>query len=238
MNVVIPMAGKSSAFKEAGIDIPKPFIDIKGKSMVQRAYESIGIKAKYHFIVLKEHEEKYNATEHIKKFCKDANVIIIQTVTSGPAETLYVSKKHIPKNEPLIQTNVDQVLNWEPKRFTKFLKQEDPDSAVVTVYTVDPHYSFIVPDQNNNGKLLKEKEVHSCHGLIGTHYWKKADLFFSSFLGAKKKGYKHNDEIYVSLTFNDLIDRGYNVKNYCLKQHEIQHVIGSPDELSIYERKL
>ncbi len=40
MNVVIPMAGKSTAFKEAGIKTPKPFLDIKGKTMVQRAYEN------------------------------------------------------------------------------------------------------------------------------------------------------------------------------------------------------
>ena len=238
MNVVIPMAGKSSAFKEAGIDIPKPFIDIKGKTMVQRAYESIGIDANYYFIVLKEHDKKYHAYDVISEFCPEAKILFVDEVTSGPAETLFVSKKFIPNDQPLIQTNVDQVLDWEPDRFIKFIEDEDPDSAVVTLYTVDPHYSFIVPDQNNNGVVLKEKEVHSCHGLIGTHYWKKADLFFSSFLGAKTKGYKYNNEIYVSLTFNDLLDRGHNVKNYCLKQHEIQHVIGSPDELSIYERQL
>ena len=54
MNVVIPMAGKSTAFKEAGIETPKPFLDIKGKTMVQRAYESIGIDANYYFIILRD----------------------------------------------------------------------------------------------------------------------------------------------------------------------------------------
>ncbi len=238
MNVVIPMAGKSTAFKEAGIKTPKPFLDIKGKTMVQRAYESIGIDANYYFIILREHDEKYGVYELINKFCPEAKVLYVEEVTSGPAETLFVSKKFIPNNEPMIQTNVDQILDWEPKRFLKYIKKEKPDSAVVTKYTVDPHYSFIRVDQFNNGELLKEKEVCSCHGLIGTHYWKKAKYFFDSFLGAKKKGYRYNDEIYVSLTFNDLIDRGLTVKNYCLKQHEIQHVIGSPDELKIYEGKL
>ena len=34
MNIVIPMAGKSSSFSNEGIETPKPYIDIKGKTMV------------------------------------------------------------------------------------------------------------------------------------------------------------------------------------------------------------
>ena len=113
------MAGNSTAFKEVGIDTPKPFIDIKGKSMLQRAYESIGIEGNYYFVILKEHEEKYGAYSHILDFCPNAKIQFIDEVTSGPAETVYKTKGFIPDNEPLLQTNVDQILAWDHKRFLK-----------------------------------------------------------------------------------------------------------------------
>tara|TARA_A100001201_G_scaffold103667_1_gene88939 strand:- start:2606 stop:3337 length:732 start_codon:yes stop_codon:yes gene_type:complete len=243
MNVVIPMAGKSTAFKEVGIDTPKPFIDIKGKTMVQRAYESINIDGDYYFMVLKEHEEKYNAYDIISSFCPDARIIFIDEVTSGPAETLYKSKGHLKNNGPLIQTNVDQVLEWDSSRFINFLKEKDPDGAVVTINTCDPHYSFIKLNHQHVGMLMSEKECISNNGLIGTHYWKSADLFYDSFVGADKKGYRYpqgddNAEIYVSLTYNDLIDRGYIIHDFKLKQSEKQHVVGDLPSLKQYEDKL
>jgi len=39
MNIVIPMAGRSSYFSDKGVDTPKPYIMIKDKPMVQWAYE-------------------------------------------------------------------------------------------------------------------------------------------------------------------------------------------------------
>lgn len=238
MNIVIPMAGKSTAFKEVGIDTPKPFIDIKGKSMLQRAYESIGIEGNYYFVILKEHEEKYNAYNHILDFCPNAKIQFIDEVTSGPAETVYKTKGFVPDNEPLLQTNVDQILDWDHKRFLKFLQVKDPDGAVVTINTCDPHYSYMMCDPDYKATLFTEKNVVSNHGLIGTHYWKTADLFYSSYIGATKKGYTKKGEVYVSLTYNDLLDREYTILDFKLKQHEKQHVVGSPHELQLYEAKL
>ncbi len=244
MNIVILMAGKSESFVNAGIDTPKPYIDIKGKTMVQRAYESINLKGKYYFVALEAHKDKYKVNETIKAFCPDAEIVYIPEVTSGPAETLYKLKGIVPDKEPLIQTNVDQVLEWDSLRFKKFIEQENPDSAVITINTCDPHYSFIKLDKNFKGVRLSEKEPCSNNGLIGTHYWKEASMCFSSYEGAVEKNYRYplyNEqiaEVYVSLTFNDLLDRGYEVLDFKLKQSEKQHVVGDVPSLKEYETRL
>ena len=244
MNIVILMAGKSESFQNAGINTPKPYIDIKGKTMVQRAYESLNLKGKYNFVALKAHKEEYKVEETIRSFCPDAKIIYLPEVTSGPAETLYKLKDEVPGDEPLIQTNVDQVLEWDSSRFEKFIEEKDPDSAVVTINTCDPHYSFIKLDKNFKGMRLSEKEPCSNNGLIGTHYWKKASMCFSSYEGAVEKNYRYPlydeniAEVYVSLTFNDLLDRGYEVLDFKLKQDEKQHVVGDVPSLSQYEDRL
>ena len=74
-------------------------------------------------------KQKYNAYNHILDFCPNAKIQFIDEVTSGPAETVYKTKGFVPDNEPLLQTNVDQILDWDHKRFLKFLQVKDPDGA-------------------------------------------------------------------------------------------------------------
>ena len=83
-----------------------------------------------------------------------------------------------------------------------------------------------------------EKTIISNEGLIGTHYWKKASDYFRSFEKAKEQGLTYNDEIYVSLTFNPLIEEGKIVKDFKLKQSEKQNVVGDVPSLSLYEDRL
>ena len=242
MNIVIPMAGKSSSFSNEGIETPKPYIDIKGKPMVQRAYESLGldhVAKTVYFIALEEHKEKYNVEEVVKSFCDKAEVIYLPFVTSGPAETLYKLKDIIPDDEPMLQTNVDQVLEWDSSRFVKFIEDEkDIDGALVTINVVDPHYSFARYDQERIALDVTEKIIISNEGLIGTHYWKRAGDYFRSFEKAKDEGLTYNDEIYVSLTFNPLIKEGKIFKDFKLKQSEKQNVVGDVPSLSEYEDRL
>ena len=90
-------------------------------------------------------------------------------------------------------------------------------------------YAKYGPDRT--AREILEKQVVSNDGLIGTHYWKKASDYFRSYKEAKKQGLTYNDETYVSHTFNPLIQEGKIVRDYKLKQHEKQHVIGSPKDL-------
>ena len=42
MNILIPMAGEGSRFKQVGYTIPKPLIEIKGKPIVILMYTEMG----------------------------------------------------------------------------------------------------------------------------------------------------------------------------------------------------
>ena len=241
MNIVIPMAGRSSSFSDKGVDTPKPYIMIKDKPMVQWAYESLNLDEYADtvvFIALEEHREKYNVDNLISKFCSKAKVKYLHEVTEGPAETLYKAKGLVNDGEPLLQTNVDQILEWDSKRFIDFIKDEDPDAALVTINVVDPHYSYAKYTPDRVAVEVREKEIISNDGLIGTHYWKHAGDYFASFEQTKDKDIRYNNEYYVSLTFNELIAKGKIVKDFKLKQSEKQNVVGDVPSLSQYEDRL
>ena len=55
MQIVIPMAGRGSRFKDAGYTNPKPLIDVNGRPMISVVVSNIGLPGKYVFVALEEH---------------------------------------------------------------------------------------------------------------------------------------------------------------------------------------
>ena len=60
LNILIPMAGAGSRFKDAGYIFPKPLIEINNKPMIQIVLDSLNLEGNFIFIVQKEHQEKFN----------------------------------------------------------------------------------------------------------------------------------------------------------------------------------
>ena len=68
INIVIPMAGRGSRFKEAGYEMPKPLIDIYGHRMIDYVIENIrpDREYKFYFLCLRDHMEKYGLEKHLR----------------------------------------------------------------------------------------------------------------------------------------------------------------------------
>ena len=55
MNILVPMAGRGSRFKDVGYTDSKPFIDVNGKPMIHRVIENLNIDFSdtfYRFIIV------------------------------------------------------------------------------------------------------------------------------------------------------------------------------------------
>ena len=66
MNILIPMAGEGSRFKNVGYTFPKPLIEVRKKTMIQLVIENLKIDAKYNFVVKEEHVKEYNIDSMLK----------------------------------------------------------------------------------------------------------------------------------------------------------------------------
>ena len=53
-NIVLPMAGRGSRFRQKGYKDSKPFIDVEGKPMIRRVIENLNIEfdKNFKFIIL------------------------------------------------------------------------------------------------------------------------------------------------------------------------------------------
>ena len=239
MNILIPMAGLGTRFKNEGFELPKPIIEVNDKTLIEHSVSSLGIEGRYIFITRK--YENPNDNELLSKKLKELSPtsveIQLKSPTRGAVETCLFAENLINNNEPLIITNCDQITDWVPEDFREFINQNNLDGGVVTYTSVNPKNSFAVVEKGIVTKLA-EKEAVSNIALIGLHYWKKGSDFIKSaknlLQNFEEKG---RPECYISETYNNLIEEGRVIKNFHIPVNQYIS-LGTPYDLKIYQGKL
>ena len=232
------MAGAGSRFQKIGIRDPKPLINILGKTLIEHSVDSFNVTGRFIFITRDFDDPADNArlSSLLKQLRPESVEVRLPTMTSGATETVLAAKSLIDNDDPLVVYNCDQLINWDPYDFLKFLEDKSPDAAVVLYNNRDPKNSFA---EIENGVVtnLVEKRAVSNHALIGFHYWRKGKDFVSSAT-ALLDNFRVNGspECYVSETFN------YLPKNsLILPYHIANHLfvpLGTPEDVAKYKGKV
>ena len=232
MNIVIPMAGRGERFTKEGFVKPKPLIEINNKTMIEYALDSLNLDGRYIFIVYKYSDESINTKliNILNKTKPGCEIIQIDYITSGPASSALLAKELIDNDQELIITNCDQIMKWDSSKFINFINNSDKDGLVVTYNSDTDKNSYIKIDTNGLGTELSEKKVISNLSLNGIHFWKKGKYFVKSTLSMISKDIRVNNEFYISMTYNQMIESGLKVGNYHIdsKHH---YAVGTPEDL-------
>lgn len=235
INIVIPMAGRGERFREQGFETPKPLIEFNGKTMIEYAVESLDIRGKFIFIVYKYSEESYNIRirEILNRIVNNPIIIEIDYITDGPASSALLAKDYINNDDELIVTNCDQIMKWNVDDFLSYKNNNKFDGIVVTYESNTNKNSFIQLDENGLGIKLAEKKVISNISLNGIHYWRKGLFFINSVEKMISKNIRVNNEFYISMTYNEMINDKLLVSNYHINKCE--HIaVGTPEDLKYY----
>lgn len=237
INIVIPMLGLGQRFKD-NTDVPKPLIEVDGKTLIEHSIESLNIKGKYIFITRNYDNQKYNKklTDIFDKLCTDYVEIKSDKLTSGPAETCLLAVEHIDQDNPLIITNCDQLMKWDSKEFLEKIKNSDVDGAVVTYESdsIKDSYAKVV---NEKIVQIAEKQVISNEALTGVHYWKHGKDFVRSANKALEDISLRYKERYISETYSYLIDEGKNLITHKIPVNEYI-CLGTPEHVDQYLGKI
>ena len=226
------MAGLGSRFLKKGYKLPKPLIEINGLPMIHLVLESLMIEGKYFFVVRPELDtELVHAV--IKSKISNYEFIISEDVTEGPACSVLLCEDKLDKNDELVVTNCDQIMEWDSSLFLDSSRKND--GTVVTYFSNTPKNSYAKINNLNQVLEIREKEVISNVSLNGIHYWKKA-LFF---INSAKQMIRENDrapngEFYVGPTYNYMISAGQKVGIYHIPNNQ-HHPVGTPSDLKLYE---
>lgn len=233
LNVLIPMAGLGSRFKEAGYVFPKPLVEVHGKPMIQAVVESLGIKARYTYIVQKDHYSKYNLSYLLNLITPGCNIVQVEEMTEGAASTCLLAKGYIDNESPLIMANSDQIVEWNSRQFIYDLMTKNADGGIATFKSTHPKWSYARVDSNGLVLEVAEKKPISDIATVGIYYWKHGSDFVKYADQMIEKNIRTNGEFYVCPVFNEAI-----LDNKRIFTSNINKMwgIGTPEDLNNYLR--
>ena len=209
MNLVIPMAGDSKIFKDAGFKYNKNFTEINHKPLFQRVFDSaknIG-EGNFIFVVSKEDAQKFHINKSLKLLAPNCRVIVAQGQTAGAACSVLLAAEFIDNDDELIIFNGDQVLECDLKKILSKFRAENWDGGIVTFESLHPRWSFVRLDENNFVIETAEKDPISNHATAGFYYFKHGKDFVESVKAMIHKDANVNGFYYVCPAYNEMIIR-------------------------------
>jgi quercetin dioxygenase-like cupin family protein len=238
-NIVISLAGKSERFFNEGFTKPKYYLPmIDGKTMIEMAIDSLNIPGSLYLILQKEHCEKYQIDKFLQEKYPNAILCYLDRYTEGAAESCYIAtKEYIDSDMPLVISNCDQTLEWDSGDFIKRTLDSDSDGCILTYYANTTRNSYASIEEGTTRVMrTAEKEVISRHSLVGVHSWKRGSDFCRSVEHVLEKNIRANNEYYVSITYNSLIEKGKYIHIVPMKEDldEKYWSVGTPQQYYDY----
>lgn len=236
LNIVIPMAGLGSRFAQAGYVLPKPLIDIEGKTMIQRVIENIKpkIKHKFIFICREEHFVKYNLDSIFSGLTgNNYSTVVLSSSTQGAVCTILRAIKEINNDNDLLIANSDQIVDLDMDEFLKFSRESLADGVIMTFPSNHPKWSFAKIGKDGNVCEVAEKKVISNKATVGIYYFKKGTDFVINSFSMIEKEIRVNNEFYVCPIYNEIILKKGIVKIADITEDQM-HGLGTPEDLNNY----
>jgi len=234
INIVIPMAGDGTRFKNAGFKLPKPFIDVNGKTMIENVIDNINIPSASYILIARKQDIENNS-DIIKNLQKDHNIkwIYVDQLTEGAACTVLLAKELINNDSPLLLANSDQIVDLNISDFICDAMERNLDGSILTFKDDDIKWSYAAVDENNIVTETKEKQVISEYATVGIYYFSRGDIFVNATENMISNNDRFNNEFYVCPSYNYAIKEGNKIGIYDIDPSEM-HGIGTPEDLEIY----
>jgi dTDP-glucose pyrophosphorylase len=238
INIIIPMAGKGKRFYEKGYKLPKPFIDVHGKMMIERVLDNLWLPAaKYFLIVLQEHIKDYK--QYVDKINAnyDSEIIPIYKTTDGPACTVLAAHRQLNNELPLLIANSDQIVDIEISDYIDDCFKRNLDGSIMTFKDSDPKWSFAKINEKKLVIEVREKVPISDNATVGIYFFKEGKHFFNGAIDMIAAADKTNNEYYVCPIYNYIIRQGSNIGIFEIDSDKM-HGTGTPEDLEHYLSKL
>jgi len=231
LNVVIPMAGAGSRFKNAGFTFPKPLIEVNGKPMIQVVVENLNVEANFIFIVQKEHRANYNLDTMLSLIAPGCKIIEVDGLTNGAACTALLAKKYINNDAPLLFANSDQFVEWNSTEFFYKMNETNADGGIPIFKSTHPKWSFAKVNEDGLVTEVQEKNPISDNATVGFYYFKKGKYFVENAEEMISNNDRINNEFYLCPVYNYLIKNGGEVR---VTETKRMWGLGTPEDLNTY----
>jgi NDP-sugar pyrophosphorylase family protein len=237
LNIVLPMAGRGSRFTEAGYELPKPLIPVHGVPMIKVVVDNLTPECEHRFIFIaqQEHIDKYDLTTKLKSYAKNTEVIGINGITEGQVCTALLAKKFFDNDEPLMNANSDQFIDFDINEYLDAMDSRSLDGMIMTMKSQDPKWSYAKTDENGYVVETAEKKVISPDATVGIYNFKRGSDLVRSAEQMIADNIRVNNEFYTCPCYNYLIREGRRIGIYSIgEEYNGMYGLGIPRDLDFF----
>lgn len=236
MNFIIPMAGNGSRFVDAGFDIPKFLIKANGKKIIEYSLKSLPLEiaTKIIFVALEKHNRFFSLKKELQSLLPNGvkfELLLIDKVTQGQAETVYLTKNLIDFSKDLVIYNIDTFFESNSLKKT-LLSSTKFDGVLGSFKDSGANWSFAKVGVEGFVEKTSEKIPISNNALTGFYHFSNPHDFFDSFEYHKNNNIKFKDEFYIAPMYNYLIMMG---KRFVLDFTNTFVPLGTPEEIKAFD---
>lgn len=237
MNIVMPMAGRGHRFVEAGIDVPKPLIDVRGRPMYAWATDGLPLDQanRLIFICLAEHltDRALEADIRARYAAHRPVIVALDEVTQGQACTVLTARQWIDNDEPLLIFNAD---TYCPTTIAAAARGFGPQTAGILDLFAAPGDKWSFARLGADDRVLEtaEKRRISDWASTGLYYFRRGGDFVRHAQAMIDANDRSGNEFYVAPIYNRLIAAGEDVRGNRVDE---VWVLGTPQDLAHFERE-
>ena len=244
MKIIVPMAGTGRRFVEAGYKDPKPLIHANGKRLIEYITKMFDTENdEFVFICNQTHIETTEMSSILHDLVDKCTIIKIDDHKLGPVHSVLQCLEQINDDEQVIVTYCDNPYKWNYQDFIEYVSNNDLDGCILSHTGFHPHRlaSTYMAYMKMQDELLvsevKEKEPYTDdhwteHASTGTYYFKRGGDVKRYFKQCIDQNVNFNNEYYVTLVYNLLIEDNLRVGVY---DTDLVTVFGTPSELENFE---
>lgn len=225
MTIIIPMAGLSSRFTQAGYVLPKYMLYVKNKSLFNLAvssFEKYFNDCRFVFVA----RDVFDTRTFIEKECelmgiKDFEVVILPSPTRGQAETVMegIQRASIPGEEPVLIFNID---TFRPG-FTFPNHYNQWDGYLEVFVGSGANWSYARTESENSTLVVEtaEKKEISQYCSTGLYFFGSAELFEKAYIMNQTHPLNGKMELYVAPLYNHLIASSCSIHINVIQRDEV-----------------
>lgn len=238
LNIIIPIGGTGEKFKLDGYTQPKPLIHVFGEPMIFYLIDSLYLNPTDNIIIIYHKEfDKFGFSTQLKNKYSTLNLHLVQLnfKTEGAAETVLQGLNIIEKinlENNCIILDCDTFYHIDILKIVRSMKNKN------NVFTfkdtqLEPIYSYITLDKQNNIKDIAEKKIISNYANTGCYCFESTKILKTYCSKVVTNKIKVLNQFYISTIIKEMLNDNYLFSGSILKIDDFS-CIGTPIQLKIF----
>jgi dTDP-glucose pyrophosphorylase len=231
------MAGRGSRFADAGYTIPKPLIPVHGVPMIKVVVDNLTPDCEHRFIFIcqQSHIDQYDLVPKLKSYAERVEVIGIRGITEGQVCTALLAKKFFDNDEPLMNANSDQFVDFDVNEYLDEMNTRNLDGLIMTMKSQDSKWSYTKTDEDGFVVETAEKKVISTDATVGIFNFARGRDLVRSAEQMIRDNLRVNHEFYTCPCYNYLIREGMKIGIYPVgEEYNGMYGLGIPGDLEFF----